>query len=239
MPEGCCNAGATSSSKIASFCPLFFFVWNSSSLNSPLPIFSFFVLLKTRKKRKIGSSTLEDRFLRVYFDSYLRFFYEHLWLWNCNLIQITLVRIMTNWSDFNIKCDPANKRGKIWYIRNFNSPVKTWRDLKYKVREGGGGKVKSFNQWIIFEKYFHQFLSLSLYFVNSRNIVRIFHLLTLKTFNELKMLLSFSLSLFSHSFLFALDSSRNSFNSHEVYRRNEERFKIASSSFELILNSRF
>lgn len=134
---------------------------------------------------------------------------------NCNPIQITLVLVL--WQIGLILISNVTPRIK---------EEKYYTEFKYRIKRKGRGEVKSFNQWIIFKKYFFQFLFLSLHFVNFRNIVRIFHLLTLKTFNELKMLftLSLSLSLFAF-FSIALDSSRNSFNSHEVYRETKKDLK--------------
>lgn len=131
---------------------------------------------------------------------------------NCYSIQITLV-LGVLWQIGLILISNVTPRIK---------EEKYYTEFKYRIKRRGRREVKSFNQWIIFKKYFFQFLFLSLHFVNFRNIVRIFHLLTLKTFNELKML--FTLSLFAF-FSIALDSSRNSFNSHEVYRETKKDLK--------------
>lgn len=152
------------------------------------------------------------------------------------LVTSTRIKIWdssTNIYDCARKCNPIQITlvlGVLWQIgliliSNVTPRIKEekyYTEFKYRIKRRGRREVKSFNQWIIFKKYFFQFLFLSLHFVNFRNIVRIFHLLTLKTFNELKML--FTLSLFAF-FSIALDSSRNSFNSHEVYRETKKDLK--------------
>lgn len=212
--------------KLLSF--IFFFLWNSS----PLPIF-FFILSETGEKEKqifrdshIGSSILGELILS-----------QNHFTWFLSLRLVSRSEISTNIYDCARNCNPIQITlvlGVLWQIgliliSNMTPRIKEekyYTEFKYRIKRKGRGKVKSFNQWIIFKKYFFQFLFLLLHFVNFRNIVRIFHLLTLKTFNELKMLftLSLSLSLFAF-FSIALDSSRNSFNSHEVYRETKKDLK--------------
>lgn len=203
---------------------LFFFFYE---ILLPSPFSSSFFRRREKKKNRfseihIGSSILEELILSQ--DHFTRFL---------SLRLVSRSEISTNIYDCARNCNPIQITlvlGVLWQIgliliSNVTPRIKEekyYTEFKYRIKRKGRGEVKSFNQWIIFKKYFFQFLFLSLHFVNFRNIVRIFHLLTLKTFNELKML--FTLSLFAF-FSIALDSSHNSFNSHEVYRETKKDLK--------------
>lgn len=181
--------------KLLSF--IFFFLWNSF----PLHIF-FFILSETGEKEK-----------QIFRDSHwivdIGRFNSITGSFHSILVTSTRIKIWdssTNIYDCARNCYPIQITlvlGVLWQIgliliSNVTPRIKEekyYTEFKYRIKRRGRREVKSFNQWIIFKKYFFQFLFLSLHFVNFRNIVRIFHLLTLKTFNELKMLFTLSLSL--------------------------------------------